>query len=288
MESSKQKFVKEAKSQMRRLNEIESVITRDGNNRHIYVYSPPGIGKSHYVTELFERTGLKYSKISGSVSFPMFGVTLAMLIQQHPNESNIYVVVDDCESILSDINFTNSIKNVLEGKNRSFQYNKMPTTWMSKLSEEQRKSVEQYQNEGRVGFEVPTNKFIFIFLSNTKLPNDREVKNMKGNGRNKEMAAHRASIRSRCKTIDLEMDRDTLWGWLSLVVNSKDVIGSRLQEYPNSEEIKETIMNWLFHNRKYTVEFSLRTIQKMAESYSINPESYEGFWENEFLDQKAA
>jgi len=288
MESSKQKFVKEAKSQMRRLTEIESVITRDGNNRHIYVYSPPGIGKSHYVTELFERTGLKYSKISGSVSFPMFGVTLATLNHQHPTESNIYVIVDDCESILSDVNFTNSIKNVLEGKNRSFQYNKMPTTWMTKLSDEQRKSVEQYQKEGRVGFEVPTNRFIFIFLSNTKLPNDKEVKQMKGNGRNKEMAAHRASIRSRCKTIDLDMDRDTLWGWLSLVVNSKDVIGSRLQEYPNSEEIKETIMNWLFHNRKYTVEFSLRTVQKMAESYAINPESYEGYWENEFLDQKAA
>jgi hypothetical protein len=288
MESSKQKFEKEAKSQMRRLTEIEGVITREGNNRHIYVYSPPGIGKTHYVTELFERTGLKYSKISGAVSFPMFGVTLATLNYQNPTAKNIYVLVDDCESILSDMNFTNSIKNVLEGKNRTFQYNKMSSTWLKTLTDEQQKAVLHHQCAGRVGFEVPTSKFIFIFLSNTKLPNDKEVKSMKSSGRVKELAAHRASIRSRCKTIDLEMDRDTLWGWLSLVVKSQDVIGERLNEFSNREEVVEAIMNWLFHNRKYTVEFSLRTIQKMAESYSINPENYEGFWENEFLDQKAA
>ena len=84
------------------------------------------------------------------------------------------------------------------------------------------------------------------------------------------------------------MDRDTLWGWLSLIVKSQDLIGERLNEFSNTPEIQEMIMNWLFHNRKYTVEFSLRTIQKMAESYAINSEGYEGFWENEFLDQKAA
>ena len=288
MESSKQKFEKEAKSQMRRLTEIESVITREGNNRHIYVYSPPGIGKTHYITELFDRTGLKYSKISGGVSFPMFGVTLATLNHQNPTERSIYVLIDDCESILSDVNFTNSIKNVLEGKNRTFQYNKVSASWMKTLTEEQRKAVESHQKDGRVGFEVPTDRFIFIFLSNTKLPNDKEVKNMKSSGRVKELAAHRASIRSRCKTIDLDMNRDTLWGWLSLVVKTQDVIGERLNEFSNRDEITESIMNWLFHNRKYTVEFSLRTIQKMAESYAINPENYEGFWENEFLDQKAA
>ncbi len=288
MESSKQKFEKEAKSQMRRLTEIESVITREGNNRHIYVYSPPGIGKTHYITELFDRTGLKYSKISGAVSFPMFGVTLATLNHQNPTERSIYVLIDDCESILSDVNFTNSIKNVLEGKNRTFQYNKVSASWMKTLTEEQRKAVESHQRDGRVGFEVPTDRFIFIFLSNTKLPNDKEVKNMKSSGRVKELAAHRASIRSRCKTIDLDMNRDTLWGWLSLIVKTQDVIGERLNEFSNRDEITESIMNWLFHNRKYTVEFSLRTIQKMAESYAINPENYEGFWENEFLDQKAA
>ena len=288
MESSKQKFEKEAKSQMKRLTEIESVITREGNNRHIYVYSPPGIGKTHYITELFDRTGLKYSKISGAVSFPMFGVTLATLNHQNPTERSIYVLIDDCESILSDVNFTNSIKNVLEGKNRTFQYNKVSSSWMKTLTEEQRKAVESHQKDGRVGFEVPTDRFIFIFLSNTKLPNDKEVKNMKSSGRVKELAAHRASIRSRCKTIDLDMNRDTLWGWLSLVVKTQDVIGERLNEFSNRDEITESILNWLFHNRKYTVEFSLRTIQKMAESYAINPENYEGFWENEFLDQKAA
>ena len=153
MESSKQKFEKEAKSQMRRLTEIESVITREGNNRHIYVYSPPGIGKTHYITELFDRTGLKYSKISGAVSFPMFGVTLATLNHQNPTERSIYVLIDDCESILSDVNFTNSIKNVLEGKNRTFQYNKVSASWMKTLTEEQRKAVESHQRDGRVGFE---------------------------------------------------------------------------------------------------------------------------------------
>ena len=288
METSKQKFEKEALGQMKRLKEIKNVITRDGNKRHIYVYSPPGIGKSHYIANLFEETRLSFSKISGSVSFPMFGVTLAGLNFHNQDAKNIFVLVDDCETILSDVNFTNCIKNVLEGKGRSFQYNKMSSTWIKTLTEVQRKAVEHHQKEGRVGFEVPTDKFIFIFLSNTKLPTDKEVKNMRISGRSKELSAHRASIRSRCKTIDLDMNRDVMWGWLSLVLKDNDIIGNRLSDYPNKKEIQETIMNWLFHNRKYTVEFSLRTVQKMAESYAINPDSYEGYWENEFLDQKAA
>ena len=40
METSKQKFEKEALGQMKRLKEIKNVITRVGNKRHIYVYSP--------------------------------------------------------------------------------------------------------------------------------------------------------------------------------------------------------------------------------------------------------
>ena len=38
---------------------------------------------------------------------------------------------------------------------------------------------------------------------------------------------------------------------------SQDVIGERLNEFSNREEVVEAIMNWLFHNRKYIVE--LRT-----------------------------
>lgn len=287
MDSRKQKFINEAKTQLKRLSEIERVLDGDSNKRHIYVYSPPGIGKTHYLTNLLESRGIQHFRVSGSVSFASFGVSLAVLNHQNQDKERIYVVVDDCESLFADGDFTNTLKNVLEGKNRSYQYNKVKSGWMNGLTEEQRQAIGFHQNPGSGGFEVPTDKFVFIFLSNTKLPTDKDVKGMKL-GKTRELANHRRAIRSRCKTIDLDLNREVLWGWVAFMTESNDIVGNRLEGFPDKGQITKEILNWLFANRHNTIEFSLRTVQKMAESYVINTEHFEASWEQEFLDLNKA
>lgn len=287
MENRKQKFINEAKLQIKRLTEIERVLDGNSNKRHIYVYSPPGIGKTHYLTNLLESKGIEYFKLSGSVSFASFGISLAMLNYQNQDKDKVFVMVDDCETLFSDGDFTNTQKSVMEGKNRSYQYNKIRSSWMNGLTEEQRNAVAFHQNPSSGGFEVPTEKFVFVFLSNNKLPTDKDVKAMK-NGKTQELANHRRAIRSRCKTIDLELNREVLWGWVAYMTETYDIIGNRLEGFDDKENIIKEILNWLFANRHHTIEFSLRTVQKMAESYVINTEHYEASWEQEFLDPKAA
>lgn len=287
MENRKQKFINEAKTHLKRLSEIERTLDGESTKRHIYVYSPPGIGKSHFLTQLLEGKDIPHFKINGAISLASFGIGLAVLRYQNQNKEKILVVVDDCESLFGDNDFANTVKNVLEGKNRSYQYNKIQKGWNKGLTDEQRESIEFHSNPKTGGFEVPTDQFVFIFLSNTKLPTDKDIKAMKS-GKPRDLANHRRAIRSRCKTIDLDLNRELLWGWIAYMTETYDIVENRLAGFADSGKIIAEILNWLFSNRNSTIEFSLRTVQKMAESYVINTEHYEASWEQEFLDQKAA
>jgi hypothetical protein len=279
----KETFTLKAEKQIARLHEIERAITGQTNDRHIYVYSRPGIGKSHYLTELLDRSHVRYERITGAISMAAFGVTLATMYYRNQDANQVFVLIDDCDSLLSDTEWLNTMKNVMEGQNRSYQYNKTITKLLSSLDEEEKKAVNFCRDASRVGFEVPTNKFVFIFLSNHQLPTDKD-NNTKKSSIYYNASEDRKAIRSRCKTIDLCMDNNVQWGWINIYVRQNNIIGKRLDRFDNKEQIIELILDWMFNNREEMKEFSLRTVQKLAETYELNPDGYIGAFENEFLE----
>lgn len=244
---------------------------------HTYIYSPPGLGKTYSVTQELKESGLPFFELSGAVSMFAFGISLATIRFKMPKGTPIIISVDDCDSIFKNEENTNIMKNVLSGK-RIFAYEKSLVSQIANLNDVQQAAVVHHSTEDRMGFTVPTDEMIFIFTSNFRLPTDDEAAIARDRGGNKNtLIGHRNAIRSRCKTMDFELNKQQHWGWLA------DVMLNEIVNDCLTEKDKHIILNWIWDNWDNMTERSIRTVEKMAETICEEPEDYLMAWEIDYL-----
>ena len=167
METKISEAIKRGKLVRKRLiKTVERAVTVDTTDvyPHTYIYSPPGLGKTHTVKSHLNKLGVEHYEISGAMSMFAFGVSLAVIRYNRPT-GKIIINVDDCDGIFKNEENINIMKNVLSGS-RTFTYNKSVKTLLTQYSELQQDAVEHFSGEEQVGFSVPCNDFIFIFTSN--------------------------------------------------------------------------------------------------------------------------
>ena len=261
------------------LSDLAKDISSGKLRRHAYVYSPAGMGKTHALKSSLEESGVYFKYINGAMSMPYFAVELATLNYLNQDEKEILILVDDCDSMFLEVQFADTVKGILERKNPTLQYNKYGKGWINTLSEVQREAVKFHSNSSTMGFTVPTGRFRFCFLSNIQLP-FKTVKRKPNVGRAFELELHRSAIRSRCRTIDIDLSNDVLWGWVAnAVLDSRAIIDDLGEEHYESKA--KEILDWLWTHRSQLKEFSIRTSQKMAEILAEGGDSDN--WEEEFI-----
>jgi hypothetical protein len=283
MTTRQERAISMAQEKRARLVSIAEEVSQGKLDRHCYVFSPPGLGKSFTFQQKLKDSGVKYKFITGTVTPVFLGAELATLHVENTENEKIVIVVDDCESILNDMDFCNILKNVLDGT-RQLQYNKLMKGWLHSLSQRQRTAIESLTCEDSAGFIVPTDNFVFVFLSNIKLPTETDLKKMGRVGKaTKELEKHRNAIRSRCKTIDFALNNQTIWGWIADVVLESKILERILKE--DHLEKGQIILDWLFNNADNLTELSIRTVEKMAEEIKRNPINYVSEWEDSFMEE---
>jgi hypothetical protein len=269
------KFLELGSKNRKRLSILGTKISNFDTNdeyNHSYIYSVPGLGKTHMVNESMSKNGINYVTISGNVSMFAFGVQLALINYMCPDEVTV-VSVDDCNEILKDTSNINIIKNILEG-NRQFHYQKMLGGLINQLDELQQKAIQHHVVEGTTGFVVPTNKMVFVFTANERLPYDDEVNGKKV----KDRMIHLNAIRNRCRVYDFVMDPLIQWGWISDVILN---VVPPVAKVPT--KIKEECCEFMYKNWNNMKTKSIRTAKMMCEDYINNKEDYQFIWESEYL-----
>lgn len=283
MTTRQERAIAMAQDKRTRLVSIAEEVSQGKLDRHCYIYSPPGLGKSFTFQQKLKASGIKHRFITGAVTPVFLGAELATLHVDNVNDEKIIIIIDDCESILNDLEFCNILKNVLDGT-KQLQYNKLMKGWLHSLSVRQRTAIESLTNENSAGFTVPTDNFLFVFLSNIKLPTETDLKKLNRVGKaTKELEKHRNAIRSRCKTIDFTMNNQTIWGWIANVIIESKALERILKE--EHIEKGQIILDWLFNNADNLTELSIRTVEKMAEEMRRNPLSYISEWEDSFMEE---
>jgi hypothetical protein len=246
---------------------------------HLYFFSPPGLGKTYTVINHLEDSGISYVQVSGNVSMFAFGIQLAVINYRNPNMEPVVIFVDDCDEILKNEANCNTMKNVLDGS-KVFTYEKSLTSQRNNLSDTQLEAIEYYQEEGKMGFTVPTHNLIFVFTSNFKLPVDDEVQLAREKGLSKSvLLSHRNAIRSRCKVSDFDLTSEEQWGWIADVVQNTIC----LECYQVSITEKQVILDFLWHNWDFLKERSIRLVEKMANTMRDCPNNYRMLWELDYL-----
>jgi hypothetical protein len=241
---------------------------------HTYIYSPPGLGKTYSVQKELENFGVKTIEVNGAQSMYAFGINLAMIKHLIPSEK-VVVIVDDCDTIFKNEENINIMKNVLSG-NKAFSYHKNIETQLNSLSGEQYEALQTFRNETQLGFQVPTDNFVFIITSNIQLPTDEDVYG-KGSKNNLSVKkAHLNAIRSRCNTVDFQLTKFQHYGWIA------DVVLNELNDL--DDNLRNEIVDWIWKNWDNLCERSIRTVEKMIQIYELNGKGYEEVWNVEFLN----
>lgn len=244
---------------------------------HLYIYSPPGLGKTHTVNQFLKESELPYFVISGNTSMFAFGIQLAVINYQNTERTNILIYVDDCDEIFKNEQNCNTMKNVLDGEKR-FVYEKSLASQWSSLGQLQKEAIQHHSEEGKMGFTIPTDNLRFVFTSNFSLPIDDDVRLARQKGGYKSvLMAHRNAIRSRCKVADFDLTPQEHWGWIADVTLRPEF----LPEIPISK--KNIILEFLWDNWSQLNERSIRSIEKMANLMKYYPEGYENLWEMDYL-----
>jgi len=264
------------RSRLKKLAEKAAYSSIDASYPHTYIFSPPGLGKTFTVNKSLETAGIEHYTISGNISMFSFGIQLAVINHLIPKNQVVVIVVDDCDEILKNAQNINIMKNVLSG-NRVYSYEKSLQSQWNNLSELQQESITAHSNDSRMGFEVPTDRFIFIFTSNFKLATDDEVKIARDKGQQKAvLLGHLNAIRSRCKPADFELNDDEQWGWIADTILNEDCLDI-------SNEDKIILLDWMYNNWDNMNERSIRTAEKMAEAIIDDPTGYRDDWEIDYL-----
>lgn len=264
------------RKRLKALAEKASNASVDSKFPHTYIFSPPGLGKTFTVSKAVEMAGIENYVISGNQSMFAFGIQLAVINRFTPKDKSVVIIVDDCDEILKNAQNINIMKNVLSG-NKVYSYEKSLQSQWSNLSDVQKEAIEFHSDDSKMGFSVPTNRFIFIFTSNFKLPNDDEVKNARDKQQAKAVIlGHLNAIKSRCKPADFELDDTETWGWIADCILNEDCI-----DIPYEDKI--ILLDWMYYNWNNMNERSIRTAEKMAESMIDDPTGYKDDWEIDYL-----
>jgi hypothetical protein len=280
--TTKTKALELGKSHRERLNQlIARICNRNEEDKypHLYIYSPPGLGKTFSVRQFLENQEMEYYEVTGNVSMFAFGIQLAVINYQNPEHKPIILFVDDTDVLFSTESSCNTMKNVLSGA-RTFSYEKSLACQRGNLSEIQKEAIKNFNEQGKMGFKVPTDNFVFIFASNFKLPIDDDVRTARERSQGKSvLIAHKNAIRSRCRVADFDITGAEQWGWIAdVALNS-----SCLVDLGMDESSKNDILNfmWVYWDR--LTERSIRLIEKMAISRKEYPNNYERIWEIDHL-----
>jgi hypothetical protein len=217
--------------------------------------------------------------VTGNVSMFAIGVQLAVINFLNQDQERLIVFCDDVDTLVSTESSCNQLKSALHGP-KVFTYEKSMQSQWSNLSELQKEAIRHHQEEGKMGFQVPTSKMSFLLVSNIQLPTDDEVRLAREKGKGKaSLLAHKNAIRSRCMVQDFSLSNAELWGWIADVILNTDC----LSQFNMTDDEKYIILDFLWDNWESLTERSIRLIEKMAIIKNEYPETYESVWSIDFL-----
>jgi hypothetical protein len=241
---------------------------------HYYIYSRPGLGKTHTIREALQGSTHKVYHLSAAESMFVFGIHLAVLNYATPKDQTILVVLDDAENLLSTTENINIFKGMLDGADRCYKYSKKMDSTLASLSEQIVTAVQHHTKPNEVGFIVPTNRFSFVFTSNIQLPEYSHLDKIK-NPSKVSRVMHLLAIRDRVKNVDFDLSDEEMWGWITDAAHNGACV-----DYP--DHIVQEATDFLWDNWSRLKTKSIRLVQQMCDEYTNDPVSYKTVWNLEY------
>jgi hypothetical protein len=245
------------------------------SNKHTYIFSPPGLGKTYTIEDEFNQNSANWADIKGNTSLWGFVVDIALLVAAK-DEDDLIIFIDDCDTLLTQTDSINTMKIALN--DGVLEYKKALGAQYAMLEEDQQLAIDQFRQPGRTGVSIPLDGIRFVWASNYKLADQQDTANAKSE-RQIQRCIHEEALRRRMHTLDYEVDGDIKWGWIADCV---------LNETPRSMQAAERmqleqIVSWMHSNWSNLKEHNISFAEKLYDEMAMDPEGYLTIWELDYL-----
>ena len=244
-------------------DKVEEALLNNPFDDHYLFYSEPGFSKTYTTNQTCRIHGIDPLQMNGNLGLFAFAADLAYALDNiGDGDEKIKVVFDDCDSLFEKDNI-NVLAGMFDKERNVLGWNKALTgAVLSSLDEEQVESLMKFKRPGRSGFEIPTNRFTFITLTNKPLASSIDIENATDG--KKQTKKDENKIRRRVEYEDLTMEKETAWGYCAHVLLTQPLIEKYIPNATAQQKLE--MLNWTSPHNKWNkiTDRNLSLFEKMA------------------------
>lgn len=262
-------------------SKLTEAITNNPFGDHYFIYSEPGYSKTYTTQQICKEHKVIPFTVSGNAGVFAFAANLAYVLQTTEGSDKIRVVFDDCDSLFEKQNI-NVIKGMFDKSRNVLGWNKALTpAILASLDEEMAECLQEYRVTGRSGFEIPTDRFTFITLTNKPLASSVDIENATES--KKQIKKDENAVRRRVEYEDLSMDSSVAWGYCANVLLTQPLI----EKYNPKATLEDKLemIQWTSPTNKWDriTDRNLSLFEKMAKDKIKYPTNYLDKWSSSYL-----
>ena len=262
--------------------DIEDALTHNPFGDHYMFSSNPGYGKTETMKRLAEKLGIKMIKFEGSQGLFAFCADVATILLQAPDDdSKIYCQFDDCDSLFAKGDNLNTIKGLFDKGRNVLSYRKQLGAQYSQLDDTQQAAIDSFREEGRGGFSIPTDRFVFVTLTNKHFPDSDDVANATDSKQDYYKGLNAIRRRTRYDAMDLGTGID--WGYCAHILITSDLVERFYPEITEEQKVEILKFTSPTNNWSKIMERNLSTFEKMAKDMVRFPDNYYDRWISQYL-----
>ena len=262
--------------------DVENALLNNTFNEHFFFSSIPGYSKTWTLNKVAEKNGVKLVKFEGSLGLFAFCADVATLLMQAPDDdSKIFCLFDDCDSLFQKGDNLNTLKGMFDADRNVLKYGKQLGGQYHQLDDTQKAAIDGYRTEGKSGFKIPTDRLVFITLTNKWFPNADDAE--KASDSKKDYYLDLAAIRRRTQFKEVNFEKGVDWGYCAHILMSSSLAEQWKPDITDEEKIEILRFTSPTNNWNKMTERNLSVFDKMVKDMVRFPDNYYDRWISQYI-----
>lgn len=262
--------------------EMEDALTSNTFGDHYIISSLPGTGKTETIKRLSTKLGINLIKFEGSQGLFAFCADVATVLLNAPkDDSKIYCLFDDCDSLFEKGDNLNTVKGLFDAGRKVLSYRRQLGAQYHALDDMQKEAIDSFKEEGRSGFSIPVDRFVFITLTNKSFPTTDEAE--AATDAKQDYKRGLSAIRRRVQYKQMDLKPGVDWGYCAHILLTSDLVERFYPEITEEQKIEILKFTSPTNQWRNLVERNLSLFEKMAKDMVRFPDNYYDRWISQYL-----
>jgi hypothetical protein len=175
----------------------------------------------------------------------------------------------------------NALKGLFDKDRNVLSYRKQLGAQYHSLDDMQKNAIDHFKEEGRSGFAIPTDRFVFITLTNKSFPTTDDIDNASDS--KKEYLKDLGAIRRRIQFKELDFAYGVDWGYAAHILINYKLAEKWMPEITEEQKLEILKFTSPTNNWSRLVERNISLFDKMVKDMVRFPENYYDRWISQYI-----